>query len=150
VTTDAEETTEGSAEPAGRGRRDGLDPRGWRPSEVRIFSSGSDAPRARRPTDVVLLVLSIFVVVGVSFVAPGPTAIDSAVADVVTLLPGLFGWFWEIAYDLLIGWALVLLALSLFARGASASWPRSCWREGWPSGSPWWPARSEGPIGSAA
>ena len=49
--------------------------------------------------------------------APGPTALDSATADFVLAMPGLFGWFWEISYDLLIGWALFLLILALVARG---------------------------------
>jgi len=84
---------------------------------VRIFSSASDAPKARRPTDVVLLTLSVLGVVILSFFAPGPTAIDTTVSELVHELPGLFGWFWEISYDLMIGWALLLLILALFARG---------------------------------
>ena len=52
-----------------------------------------------------------------SFFAPGPTAIDKTVSDLVHELPGLFGWFWEISYDLMIGWALLLLVFALFARG---------------------------------
>jgi hypothetical protein len=84
---------------------------------VRIFSSASDAPKARRPTDVVLLLLSVLGVVTLSFFAPGPTAIDKTVSDLVHELPGLFGWFWEISYDLMIGWALLLLVFALFARG---------------------------------
>jgi uncharacterized membrane protein YbhN (UPF0104 family) len=82
---------------------------------VRIFSSASDAPRARRPTDLVLLVLAIAGVALISVPAPGPTAIDTSVSHLVADLPGLAGWFWEIAYDALIGWALVLLILPLFA-----------------------------------
>ena len=56
-------------------------------------------------------------VVTLSFFAPGPTAIDKTVSDLVHELPGLFGWFWEISYDLMIGWALLLLVFALFARG---------------------------------
>ena len=84
---------------------------------MRIFSSASDAPKARRPTDVILLLLSVLGVVILSFFAPGPTAIDKTLSDLVHELPGLFGWFWEISYDLMIGWALLLLILALFARG---------------------------------
>ena len=79
---------------------------------MRIFSSASDAPWARRPTDIVLLILSVLTIIvgAISFPAPGPTAIDATVADFIKGLPGLFGWFWEISYDLLIGWALVLIS----------------------------------------
>lgn len=84
---------------------------------MRIFSSASDAPLARRPTDAVLLVLSIVAIVALSFIAPGPTAIDTALTEVVKLLPGLAGWFWEISYTLLIGWAIILLVLALLAHG---------------------------------
>jgi uncharacterized membrane protein YbhN (UPF0104 family)/tRNA A-37 threonylcarbamoyl transferase component Bud32 len=90
--------------------------RAWR-RDIRLFSSASDAPRSRRPTDVVLLALAVLTVVVVTFPAPGPTSIDSLVTGLVKALPGLFGWFWEIAYDLLIAWTLVLIALALFARG---------------------------------
>src|SRR5262245_6961866 len=94
-----------------------LDPRAWRRTDIRIFSSASDAPRARRPTDIVLLVSSVGFILLLSIPAPGPTKLDTAVANLLSSLPGLFGWLWEIGYDLLIGWAVVLLALALFARG---------------------------------
>lgn len=84
---------------------------------IRFFSSASDAPRVRRPTDAILFVLALLSVALLSIPAPGPTAIDTAVTNLLTTLPGLFGWFWEISYDLLIGWALVLLVAPLIARG---------------------------------
>ena len=55
-------------------------------------------------------------VVTLSLFAPGPTAIDDTVSQLVKELPGLFGWFWEICYDLMLIWALVLLLLALVAR----------------------------------
>ncbi|HVD16164.1 MAG TPA: hypothetical protein VNK73_17175, partial [Actinomycetota bacterium] len=64
-----------------------------------------------------LLVLTVLTVGVLSFPAPGPTSIDSLVAGLVRSLPGLFGWFWEISYDLLLIWTLVLVALALFASG---------------------------------
>jgi uncharacterized membrane protein YbhN (UPF0104 family)/tRNA A-37 threonylcarbamoyl transferase component Bud32 len=88
----------------------------WRQG-IRVFSSASDAPRSRRPTDVVLLALAVLTVVVLTFPAPGPTSIDSLVTGLVKALPGLFGWFWEVSYDLLIAWTLVLIALALFAHG---------------------------------
>jgi uncharacterized protein (TIRG00374 family) len=89
----------------------------WRKATVRIFSSASDAPLARRPTDIVLLILCVLGVVVLSVPAPGPTAIDGSFAAFVKELPGLFGWFWEFSYDLLIGWAMLLLLLALLAHG---------------------------------
>jgi uncharacterized membrane protein YbhN (UPF0104 family) len=82
-----------------------------------VFSSASDALRSRRPTDVVLLALSGVALVVLTFPAPGPTSIDSLVTGLVQALPGLFGWFWELSYDLLIAWTLVLIAIALLARG---------------------------------
>ena len=84
---------------------------------VRVFSSASDAPRVRRPTDLVLLVVSFLGIVAFSLVAPGPTALDQAVSHLVSLVPGLAGWFWEVSYDLLIGWALLLTVGPLVVRG---------------------------------
>ena len=66
---------------------------------------------------MVLLALTVLTVVVLTFPAPGPTSIDSLVTGLVQALPGLFGWFWELSYDLLIAWTLVLIALALFARG---------------------------------
>ena len=88
----------------------------WR-RDIRLFSSAGDAPRSRRPTDVVLLALAVVSVLVLSFPAPGPTSIDSLVTGLIRSFPGLFGWFWEIAYDLLIIWTLVLVALALSGRG---------------------------------
>jgi uncharacterized membrane protein YbhN (UPF0104 family) len=90
--------------------------RGWR-RDIRVFSSASDAPRSRRPTDVVLLALSVLTIGVLTFPAPGPTSIDSFVTGLVQALPGLFGWFWEICYDLLLAWTLVLIVVALVARG---------------------------------
>jgi uncharacterized membrane protein YbhN (UPF0104 family)/tRNA A-37 threonylcarbamoyl transferase component Bud32 len=64
---------------------------------------------------VVLLALAVLTVVVLTFPAPGPTSIDSLVTGLVRELPGLFGWFWELSYDLLITWTLVLIAFALFA-----------------------------------
>jgi hypothetical protein len=75
----------------GGGRLTRLNPRALRRADIRIFSSASDAPNARRPTDVILLIVSVVGVVTLSFLAPGPTAIDRTVHDLVQELPGLLG-----------------------------------------------------------
>ena len=89
--------------------------RSWRKTDVRIFSSGSDAPRVRRPTDLILFVLAVIAITALSFLAPGPTALDPSIADLSTKIPGLFGGVWEVSYDLLIGWALILLVGAVVA-----------------------------------
>ncbi|HSO52791.1 MAG TPA: hypothetical protein VL330_08595, partial [Actinomycetes bacterium] len=64
-----------------------------------------------------LLALAVVSILVLAFPAPGPTSIDSLVTGLVQALPGLFGWFWEVSYDLLIAWTLVLIAVALFAHG---------------------------------
>ncbi len=93
------------------------DPGSRRRVSIRIFSSAPDAPRARRPTDALLLALAVLGIAALSFPAPGPTALDEAAADLVKELPGLVGWLWEVSYDLLVGWSLFLLLVALFAPG---------------------------------
>src|SRR5680860_773582 len=88
-----------------------------RAAGIRIFSSASDAPRSRRPTDGIMLALAVLGAIALSFPAPGPTAIDTAATNLVQQLPGLIGWFWEVAYALLLICSLALLVLALFANG---------------------------------
>ena len=72
-TTSTEPPASGTPEPQGR---PGLRP--LRDLDVRVFSSASDAPRARRPTDVVLVVLALVTIGGMTLVAPGPGHLDAA------------------------------------------------------------------------
>ena len=110
-TTSTEPPPSGTPEPH---ERPGL--RSLRDIDVRVFSSASDAPRARRPTDVVLVALALLTIGGMALVAPGPGALDTASQRLVQALPGLFGWFWETAYDVLFMWAVVLIAIPIAAR----------------------------------
>jgi uncharacterized membrane protein YbhN (UPF0104 family) len=82
-----------------------------------VFSSASDAPRARRPTDLVLLVVVAGVVGCMLLLAPGPGSIDTSIQAFLSSIPGLLGWFWEICYDLLFVWALALMVLAVAAHG---------------------------------
>ena len=117
---DRSTTTEppGSPEdPSGRPAKPGRPFLGsLRDADVRVFSSASDAPRARRPTDVVLVALAVVVLGLLLLVAPGPGELDRTTEQFVTSLPGLFGWFWETAYDALFVWAAVLIAVPIVAR----------------------------------
>ena len=82
---------------------------------IRFFSSSADAARARRPTDVVLVLLAAATLGLVSIAAPDPTAVDQRISELVNDLPGLLGWFWEAASDLLVLWPLVLLVAAVVA-----------------------------------
>jgi uncharacterized membrane protein YbhN (UPF0104 family) len=100
---------------------DARGPRSWiaryKPDlSIRFFSSATDAARARRPTDVVLFAGSLLAIGLAALFAPERTAADATVSKLVKDLPGLFGWFWEIAHDLLILWPLALLMASVVAR----------------------------------
>ena len=83
---------------------------------IRFYSSSTDAARARRPTDLVLFLLAAATMGMVSLFASEPTTVDDEITRFIGDFPGLLGWFWEICYDLLIGWPLVLLIASLVAR----------------------------------
>jgi uncharacterized membrane protein YbhN (UPF0104 family) len=86
---------------------------------VRFFSSPSDAARARRPTDAILLLTAVVAVVLAS-VAPETSAFFSSVTGVVQALPGLLGWFWESCDVLVVAWAIVLVVAALVGRGRLA------------------------------
>src|SRR5262245_15458180 len=108
-----------SAESAAPGGARG--PRSWiaryKPDlSIRFFSSATDAARARRPTDVILFVGSVLAIGLASLFAPDRTAVDTTVSTLVKDLPGLLGWFWEIAHDVLIVWPLALVVASVVAR----------------------------------
>lgn len=82
---------------------------------IRFFSSAADAPRARRPTDVLLLIVAL---IGVAIaIAPDQADRGSATAAFIRSLPGFFGWFWEIVYVLMLTWAVILLGSALVGRG---------------------------------
>jgi hypothetical protein len=83
---------------------------------VRFFSSASNEPRARRPTDAVLLLGSVLTLGLVSLVAPGPTQLGRVLERFLAALPGLFGWFWEMAVALLVLWPAVLIGGAVIGR----------------------------------
>lgn len=111
TTSDAGETADASPS-----RMQKLDPRVWRRGAGQIWSSAADAPLERRPTDVVLLVLAVLTLALLSIPAPGPGTLDDAVTNLLKALPGLLGWFWEIAYGLALVWALLLVVFAASGR----------------------------------
>ena len=80
-------------------------------------SSPSDSARARRPTDLVLVFVSLITIGLALLFDEGTSAFEAALTSFVTALPGLLGWFWE-SCDALVGvWAVVLVGAALFAHG---------------------------------
>jgi uncharacterized membrane protein YbhN (UPF0104 family) len=75
----------------------------------RMFSSSTHAPRHRRPTDVGLLIVGLFLIALTTVSAPGPTSIDLAIIAVLDEFSGALGWVWEFGYLLLSVWVVVLL-----------------------------------------
>src|SRR5437867_8041341 len=60
---------------------------------IRFFSSPSDpAQRARRPTDVLLVFVSLITIGLALLVDEGTSASEAAITSLVTALPGLLGW----------------------------------------------------------
>ena len=62
---------------------------------VRIYSSAPDAPRLRRPADVLMLLVALVVLALLAIPAPGPSDLDTALVDLVP--PGVrvgSGWPW--------------------------------------------------------
>ncbi|WP_456847046.1 lysylphosphatidylglycerol synthase transmembrane domain-containing protein [Cellulomonas sp. P5_C6] len=84
---------------------------------VRVWSSAADAPRLRRPTDVLLLVASIVALGIVALAAPGPSGADDAVKALLTWLEPVFGWLWNVVYALMALWALGVVLLAALSRG---------------------------------
>jgi uncharacterized membrane protein YbhN (UPF0104 family)/tRNA A-37 threonylcarbamoyl transferase component Bud32 len=83
---------------------------------IRFFSSSADAPRARRPTDVVLFVVSLIGIVITAALAPDPSD-ASATASFLGSLPGLLGWLWEILLALTLLWATGVVVAALVGHG---------------------------------
>jgi uncharacterized membrane protein YbhN (UPF0104 family) len=84
---------------------------------LRFFSSQADAPRVRRPTDVMLLVLGLLTVLAAALVAPGPTSLDNALTALIAELPGFASWAWDACYLVLALWACLLVGASLLRPG---------------------------------
>ncbi len=80
---------------------------------TRVFAVPSNPQRFRRPTDAVLLVLSL-VVIGVTAGAVNDTGdFERSLAEWLASLPGLLDFVWSIAYDLVQIWVLVVGVVAL-------------------------------------
>ena len=83
-----------------------------RPSRVKLFTTAKGAPRSRRPTDSLLLVLSVVGLLGVVKSTTPPSAFWQKLADFATSLPGFFDILWRAGLWLMSGWAVFLVVAS--------------------------------------
>ncbi len=83
-----------------------------RPSRVKLFTTARGAPRSRRPTDFLLLVLSVVGLLGVVKSSTPPSAFWQRLADFATSLPGFFDILWRAGLWLMSGWAVFLVVAS--------------------------------------
>ena len=75
----------------------------------RMFSSAADASRRRRPTDVLLLVGALLLLVVLTVDAPGPGSLDQSLAALLDEVDPVLGWFWSLAYAVLLVWVVVVV-----------------------------------------
>ncbi len=83
---------------------------------LRLFAGVGDQPRARRATDVILLVVSFVGIVLVGLVAIPEPGISRAVTGFFAALPHALIGMWQLFADLPTLWAVVVL-VAAFTRG---------------------------------
>ncbi len=87
---------------------------------LRLFRSWSSPPddvRQRRPTDVLLLIASTLVLVGVGFYFHDTTRSSTPPDADPGTIAHIVDWFADFGYALVVGWAIVLVLLPIFSRG---------------------------------
>jgi glycosyltransferase 2 family protein len=83
---------------------------------LRLFTSAPDEPRARRATDVILLVISLVGMVFVGLVAIPEPGFSRAVTTFLGSLPAALTGMWQVLADSPTVWAVVVL-VAAFTRG---------------------------------
>jgi uncharacterized membrane protein YbhN (UPF0104 family) len=83
---------------------------------TRAFAVPARPQRARRPTDAVLLVLSLILLAVTAATVNDPNAFAQSLGDWLSNLPTFLDFFWQIAYDFLQIWAVVLAVWALARR----------------------------------
>jgi uncharacterized protein (TIRG00374 family) len=84
---------------------------------LRIYSSIAGAARARRPTDILLLVAGVLILLALWWPAPGPTTIDTDATNLLGHLRGFWQLVWDISFASVIIWPALLVVIVLFSRG---------------------------------
>ena len=75
---------------------------------TRAFAVPTDPQRFRRPTDVVLLVVSLVILAITASAVDDPGDFERSLADWLSNLPGFLDFLWTITYDFVQIWVLVV------------------------------------------
>ena len=79
---------------------------------ARAFAVPSTSKRFRRPTDVVLLALSLVLIAVTAEQLDDPGRLETTFAGWLAALPALLDFVWAVAYDLAQIWIVVIAALA--------------------------------------
>jgi uncharacterized membrane protein YbhN (UPF0104 family) len=82
---------------------------------LRVFVGSSSQPRFRRASDVLVLVPAL-VLLAVLVGAYPPSRLERTLASFLAAVPGWLGPIWDVLYDLLVLWAVLLVAAALLTR----------------------------------
>jgi glycosyltransferase 2 family protein len=83
----------------------------------RFFATPADAKRDRRPTDVIMLVISsVVILVFGARVGSEPSTLETGLNEFVAALPDFLEPIWNILYQGLLLWGVFLLGMALFRR----------------------------------
>ena len=94
---------------------------GVTPRPARLFATPADEPRARRATDVILLVLSAVGLLAVSASAVPEPGFALAVGRLLASLPDVLDAIWQTVVDVLVVFAVTLVVASIVRRRASVT-----------------------------
>jgi glycosyltransferase 2 family protein len=83
---------------------------------LQLFASVQDEPRSRRPTDIVLAIVSALVVLLAATAAEVLRALDESFSDVVAEIPEFFEPIWKFAFWAPVAWSVVLIVAALVRR----------------------------------
>jgi uncharacterized membrane protein YbhN (UPF0104 family) len=88
---------------------------------LQLFASAQDEPRSRRPTDVVLAIVSALVVLIAAIASKLLTGLEQSVSDVVADVPSFFDTLWRVMFWAPVAWSVVLIVAAVVrGRGALA------------------------------
>jgi uncharacterized membrane protein YbhN (UPF0104 family) len=88
---------------------------------LQLFASAQDEPRSRRPTDVVLAIVSALIVLIAAIASKLLTGLEQSVSDVVADVPSFFDTLWRVMFWAPVAWSVVLIVAAVVrGRGALA------------------------------
>jgi glycosyltransferase 2 family protein len=86
---------------------------------IQLFASAQNAPRSRRPTDIVLAIVSTLVVLLAATAAVVFEPLDESLSDLVADIPAFLEPLWNFAFWTPLVWSGVLIVIALVRR----RWP---------------------------